>query len=126
MKSIVCVLLFFSICAAMAGDIILAWDPCTNNTDGTPLTDLAGYNVYYSSVVVAYHESNNVMTWAVLSTGTYGRVYTTNTQISLTLPSTVYNFYVTAVAGLGAESDPSSNLMCRVGSVSTVKMVKRK
>jgi hypothetical protein len=126
MKTLALWMIVMMACAAVAGDIILAWDPPTNNTDGTPLTDLAGYNVYYSSVVVAYRESNNVMTWAVLSTGTYGRVYTTNTQLALTLPSTVYNFYVTAVAGLGAESEPSSNLMCRVGSVSTVKMVRRK
>src|SRR5512138_64706 len=27
----------------------LAWDPTTTNTDGTPITDLAGYKVYYGT-----------------------------------------------------------------------------
>ena len=126
MKSFLCAMLCLLAFSAAAADITLAWDPPTNNVDGTPLVDLAGYHVYYSSLVVAYRESNNVMTSSVLSTGTYGIAYTTNTQIVLTLPSTVYNFYVTAVAGCGSESEPSSNLMCRVGTVSTVKLVRRK
>ncbi len=32
---------------AFAGTITLAWDAPTTNTDGTPLTDLAGYKIYY-------------------------------------------------------------------------------
>jgi hypothetical protein len=32
---------------ARAGQVSLAWDAPTTNTDGTPLTDLAGYTLYY-------------------------------------------------------------------------------
>ncbi|HZX49313.1 MAG TPA: fibronectin type III domain-containing protein, partial [Nitrospirota bacterium] len=45
------VLIFVVICsattAARAGQAILTWDPPTTNSDGSPLTDLAGYKVYY-------------------------------------------------------------------------------
>jgi len=30
-----------------AGSATLSWDPPTENSDGTPLTDLAGYRIYY-------------------------------------------------------------------------------
>ncbi|HOC94350.1 MAG TPA: Ig-like domain-containing protein, partial [bacterium] len=33
------------------GDILLTWDPPTTNTDGSALTDLAGYNVYMMTEV---------------------------------------------------------------------------
>ena len=33
--------------SAFAYPVTLAWDPPTTNADGTPLTDLAGYKVYY-------------------------------------------------------------------------------
>ena len=32
---------------ALAGQVTLAWNAPTTNTDGTPLTDLAGYHVSY-------------------------------------------------------------------------------
>ena len=37
--------------------ITLAWDPPSNNTDGTPLTDLAGYIIYYGNSSSNYTES---------------------------------------------------------------------
>jgi Fibronectin type III domain len=33
---------------AQAGQVQLSWDAPTTNTDGSPITDLAGYKVYYS------------------------------------------------------------------------------
>ena len=35
--------------AATVGDVTLTWDLPTANTDGSPLTDLAGCNIYRSS-----------------------------------------------------------------------------
>jgi hypothetical protein len=34
---------------AISGQATLSWDPPTTNVDGTPLTDLAGYKVYYGT-----------------------------------------------------------------------------
>src|SRR3990172_7689128 len=34
---------------AFAGDAILSWDAVTTNADGTPITDLAGYRVYFGT-----------------------------------------------------------------------------
>jgi hypothetical protein len=109
-----------------AGEITLAWDPPVTNVDGSPLIDLAGYRLYYAPLVVSYSEAGGVITSSVISTGAFVSVWTTNTQITLTLPSTVYQFCVTSVASLGIESLPSSNLLCRVGSPSTIKIVRRK
>jgi len=41
----ICVLALCA-CAACGAEVLLAWDAPTVNTDGTPLTDLAGYRVY--------------------------------------------------------------------------------
>ena len=54
----------------------LAWDPPTENADGSPLTDLAGYKVYYGTTSGTYTESidvGNQTTHTVpdLSTGQY-------------------------------------------------------
>jgi Dockerin type I domain len=35
---------------AIASSVTLDWDPVTTHADGTPLTDLAGYTVYQSTV----------------------------------------------------------------------------
>ncbi len=43
------IILFGIIPAAHAGEAILTWYPPTTNTDGTTLTDLAGYKVYYGT-----------------------------------------------------------------------------
>jgi hypothetical protein len=32
-----------------SGSVTLSWEAPTSNTDGTPLTDLAGYRIYYGS-----------------------------------------------------------------------------
>jgi hypothetical protein len=54
----------------------LTWDAPTTNADGTPLTDLAGYKVYYGTTSGNYTEvidAGNVTTYKVenLSPGTY-------------------------------------------------------
>lgn len=44
-------LFFFLFCAVTAygGQATLCWDPPTTNVDGTPLTDLGGYKIYYGT-----------------------------------------------------------------------------
>ncbi len=42
-------LLFFAT-AVLAAEAELSWTPPTQNTDGTPLTDLAGFNIYGGTV----------------------------------------------------------------------------
>ncbi len=37
-----------------AGTISLAWDAPTTNSDGSPLTDLAGYYIYYGTASGVY------------------------------------------------------------------------
>ena len=39
------------------GSVTLSWDAPTTNLDGTPLTDLAGYKVYYGRASVNYTNS---------------------------------------------------------------------
>jgi hypothetical protein len=40
--------------------VILEWDAPGKNTDGTPLTDLAGYKIYYGTASNNYTESRDV------------------------------------------------------------------
>ena len=59
---------------ALAGQAQLAWNAPTTHTDGTPLTDLAGYHLYYwqgtavpQSVNVGNHTKIFVISDAPLS-----------------------------------------------------------
>lgn len=59
----------------------LTWSAPTTNTDGTPLTDLVGYKIYYGTSSGSYSVSvdvGNVTTYTVdsLSSGTYYFVVT--------------------------------------------------
>src|SRR5690349_20774637 len=42
---------------ACASQALLTWNATTTNADGTPITDLAGYNVYIGSAPGAYDRS---------------------------------------------------------------------
>ena len=46
--------LFGLVVAANAADIDIDWQPPTENVDGTPLTDLAGFRVYVSTTSGSY------------------------------------------------------------------------
>jgi hypothetical protein len=51
-----------------AGTISLAWEAPTTNSDGTPLTDLAGYYVYYGTASGVYGipvDAKNVTTYTL-------------------------------------------------------------
>lgn len=80
-----------------AGEAILSWTPPTTNADGTTLTDLTGYKVYYGT-----------------STGTYNSILdvgnaSTTSVINLTEKVTYY-FTVTAYNSVGNESSYSNEV----------------
>lgn len=47
-------------CLVMAADVNLSWDAPTTNEDGTPLTDLSGYKVYYGNLSGEYNNTEDV------------------------------------------------------------------
>jgi hypothetical protein len=62
------IVLCFVFAKAKAAEISLSWDPPTTNTDGTLLTDLAGYKIYYGFLSGDYREIitlGNVETYTV-------------------------------------------------------------
>ncbi len=104
-------------CGSGGGDIITAsgdwtdaslrWDPPTTNEDGTPLTDLAGYKLYYGPSPGNYSGSLDVGdTTTVL-------IATVVDSIDGSLPATdTICFAVTAYDTYGNESD-YSNEVCQ-------------
>ncbi len=96
--TIAAVLFFiFSSIPAYAGSATLSWNPPTTNTDGTPLTDLAGYKIYYGTSSGNYTQIINV-----------GNV-TTYPVSNLTAGATYY-FVVTAYDTSGYESGYSNQV----------------
>ncbi len=89
------IFILLSAATVYAGEATLTWDPPTTNADGTPLTDLAGYKVYYGTESGNYSQSIDV-----------GNV-TTYTVSGLTNGQTYY-FAVTAYDTSGNESDYSN------------------
>lgn len=83
--------------------VTLKWTPPTLNTDSTPLTNLAGYRVYYgTSAAIVTAKTNRV---DVTSAAAAQFVLTQN-QLQA---NTLYFFGVSAVNALGVES-PLSNI----------------
>lgn len=78
------------------GSVTLNWQPPTENTDGTPLTDLAGYRIYYG---VDPQDTSNVIVLSNPSLTTY--------VVENLTPSTWY-FIATSFNSSGVESPPSS------------------
>jgi hypothetical protein len=81
--------------SAFSGTTTLTWDPPSINADGTPLTDLAGYMIYYGTNPGNYSQSINV-----------GDV-TTYTVNNLTEGLTYY-FVTTAYDAIRNESEYSN------------------
>lgn len=96
------VLLVCIACAASsrAAQVRLAWDPPTNNTDGTVLTDLAGYKLLRGTASGVYTVVTNV-----------GNV-TTSLVSNLTEGQTYY-FVTRAYNAVLEESDNSQELVCQ-------------
>lgn len=79
------------------GAVTLNWTPPTENTDGSVLTDLSGYKIYFGS-------SADLLTQSITISNTGLTEYVIE---NLTANSTYY-FTITAVNSLSVESDYSS------------------
>ena len=77
------------------GTVTLSWIAPTGNTNGTPLTDLAGYHIHYGT-----SQDNLAKVIDLAGTGT------TEYEVSGLAPGTYY-FAVTAYTAMGTESAQS-------------------
>jgi hypothetical protein len=77
------------------GSATLSWTAPTQNTDGTPLTDLAGYKIYYGT-------TSGQLTQAIMLNATGSTTY-----VVTGLASGTYYFAVAALASDGTESAQS-------------------
>lgn len=75
-----------------SGHALLAWTPPTTNVDGSPLTDLAGFKVYWGPTPAPYPSSVTVADPGLAAYMVDG------------LAAGTWFFVVTAVNALGAES----------------------
>ena len=82
----------FSLTVAQGGTVTLSWNVPTTNTNGTPLTDLAGYTIDYGTTSSALNQSVAVSNPAATA-------YTVQN-----LTSGTWYFAITAVTNSGTES----------------------
>ncbi len=99
-----CLILFTTV-TAFAGDVTLSWDAPTTNEDGTPLSDLAGYIVYYGTSSGNYTTNINV-----------GNV--TTYQITNLADGLTYYFAVTAYDTVANQSSYSTEVSTTLQSPS--------
>jgi hypothetical protein len=85
-----------TVAAVATGSATLSWTPPTTNTDGSPLTNLAGYRVHWGTAAGAYP---NTVTLNNPGLASY--------VVSNLVPGTYY-FVVTALSSTGAESQFSN------------------
>ncbi len=78
------------------GSATLSWTPPTQNTDGSPLTDLAGYKIYYGT------ESGNYQTSIQIDNPGIAIYVVEN------LTPNTYYFVLTAIKSSGIESQFSN------------------
>lgn len=84
--------------AEASGTLQLSWNPPSENTDGSPLEDLAGYRIYYGTASGSYDRSVTVAAAAATD-------YTLDH-----LPAGTYYAVVKAYASDGTESDASAEV----------------
>ncbi len=82
----------FSITVTPTGTASLSWTAPTANTDGTPLTDLAGYTIYYGS-------SADALTQSIQVADPTATAYVVNTLASGTYYFAVAGYTTTGVQG---------------------------
>jgi hypothetical protein len=84
------------------GAVTLNWTPPTENTDGTPLTNLTGYDIHYGTASGDYTQTVSVANPGIA------------TYVVDNLTPGTYYFSVTAVNSQGAESPLSSEVAATV------------
>jgi Fibronectin type III domain len=75
--------------------VTINWMPPTENTNGTPLSDLTGYDIHYGTAPEDYTQTISVANPGIA------------TYVVDNLPSGTYYFTVTAVNSAGTESQLS-------------------
>lgn len=78
------------------GSVILGWTPPTQNSDGSPLTDLAGYNIYHGTSQGIYPDRIHIANPGITS------------YVVDNLTSNTYYFVATTENSLGIESGYSN------------------
>ena len=84
-----------------SGTVTLSWTPPTENVDGSYLTDLAGYNIYYGLTEGQYSERINIDNPGIA------------TYVVTNLTPNTYYFVATSYNTAGVES-PYSGVAVRV------------
>jgi len=101
------IILFGIVSVSHAGQAILSWDPPATNTDGSALTDLAGYKIYYGT-----------------SSGNYSTVITVGNVTTYTITgltdNITYYFATTAYDSSGNESAFSNEVSKTISASSDV------
>lgn len=87
---------------ASSNAVTLNWTPPTQNVNGTPLTNLAGYNIHYGTTSGDYTQTISVSNTGVA------------TYVVDDLTPGTYYFSVGAVNSQGTESPLSSEVSARV------------
>jgi hypothetical protein len=86
-----------TVAAASTGSITVSWVPPTQNTNGTPVTGLSGFRVYYGTASRQYAQSVLVSSPSLRSVVVEGLS-----------PGTTWYFGVKSVTNTGVESDYSN------------------
>lgn len=127
--SILLTIILLNASVLLAGDATLSWDAPTTNEDGTPLTDLSGYKIYYGTSSGNYSQSidvGNITTYTVgnLTEGvTYFFVATAydtsanesnySNEVSKTIPLSQYTLTVSkGNTGTGTVTSSPAGINC--------------
>lgn len=106
-------ILFFCITSSANALVVMPeWEGPTTNTDGTPLTDLAGYKIYWGTVSGGPYPNSMIAT-RCLACASPGLVITDYECMALQ-PGITYYFVVVAFNTDGVESDPSNEIFITV------------
>src|SRR5690606_32467361 len=87
-----------TVLAMAPGTVELSWMPPTENTDGSALTDLAGYKIYWGTVPGEYPESVTIENPGI------------DRYVLENLVADTYYFVATAFNAEGAESEPTAEV----------------
>lgn len=111
--SLISLALLLTACGGSSGTpsntATLTWDAPTTNVDETPLTDLAGYKIYYSTTPVITTQlptgcSSGLLIPSTTSSPTVGTTVTATVPLPDPATPTTYYFAVTACNASGYES----------------------
>lgn len=84
------------------GTVTLTWEPPTQYSDGAPLTQLAGYNIYYGTASQSYSQSIKLSNPGL------------STYVVQNLPAGTYYFAISAYDSTGAQSSFSPEVAAAV------------